>query len=288
MTVALWVLFGLVAVSAVVYFLIPNVSSQIGTDTLATPETSMDHGYKSNGVPLMSIQGHESPKRAADVAPQSKAEVREPLFLPGRNLALKGTSKERLKRIFVNGQEIYKGPESDDVTLKISAKPGQQVAVVEEFEDVFRPTSKKSKRGATAHPASDEVPVRGLVLMADPLEKILSGRKTMELRSRQNRQLGRVALIRKGSGQIYGVADIIESVGPMDMNEFRARIAEHGVESNRLQEVFDKGWTIGWRMANVKKLRYPVPYVHKGMSQVKLDDEAVSGLRAALASAIQI
>lgn len=41
-------------------------------------------------------------------------------------------------------------------------------------------------------------------------------------------------------------------------------------------------------MANVKKLRNPVPYVHKGMSQVKLDDEAIAGLRAALASAIQI
>jgi len=288
MTVGLWVLLGLVAVSTFVYFMIQDISSQLGTDTLVTPATSMDLGYKSNAAPLMSIQKHEYPKRAADFAPQSKAVAREPLLIPGKNLAHKGTSKERIRRILVNGYEVYKGPESDNVTLKFSAKPGQHVAVIEEFEDSFRPASLKPKRGVTTHPASDGVPLRGLVLMADPLEKILTGRKSMELRGRHNRQLGKVALIRKGSGQIFGIADIVESVGPMDMNEFRARIYEHGVESSRLQEVFDKGWTIGWRMANVKKLRYPVPYVHKGMSQVKLDDEAVAGLRAALASAIQI
>jgi hypothetical protein len=288
MTVGLWVLLGLVAVSAFVYVLIQNISSQLGTETLVTPATSTDYGYKSNGVPLLSMQKHDYPKPIANFATKTKAVAREPLRIPGKNQALKGTSKERIKRILVNGHEIYKGPESDNVTLKISAKPGQHVAVVEEFEDEFGSTSLKPKLGVTAHPASDEAPVRGLVLMADPLEKILAGRKTMELRSRQNRQLGRIALIRKGSGHVYGIADIVESVGPMNMKELRARMDEHGVESSRLQEIFDKGWTIGWRMANVKKLRYPVPYVHKGMSQVKLDDEAIAGVRAAMASAIQI
>ena len=288
MTVALWVFLGLVAVAAFVYFVIQNTSSQLGTDTFVTPATSIDHGYKSSGAPLKSFQKYEYPKRVADFATQSKAVARGPLIIPGKNLALKGTSKERIKRILVNGQEIYKGPESDNVTLKISAKPGQRVEIIEKFEDEVRPTSPKPKRGVTVQPGSGEVPVRGLVMMADPLEKILTGRKTMELRSRQNRQLGRIALIRKGSGHIYGVADIIESVGPMNMNELRARMDEHGVESSRLQEVFDKGWTIGWRMANVKKLRNPVPYVHRGMSQVKLDDEAIAGLKVALTSAIQI
>lgn len=288
MTVGLWVLLGFGAVSAFVYFLIQDISSQLGTETLVTPATSMDFGDRSNGSPLMSFQKHGYPVGAMNFVSQSRAVAREPLFIPGKNLALKGSSKERTKKILVNGHEIYKGPESNDVTLKISVKPGQHVSVVEEFEHAIRPKALKSKSGVTTHPASDGVPVRGLVIMTDPLEKILTGQKTMELRGRHNRQLGKVALIRKSSGHIYGVADIVESVGPMDMNEFRARINEHGVQSSRLQEVFDKGWTIGWRMANVKRLRYPVPYVHKGMSQVKLDDEAVAGLRAALASAIQI
>lgn len=288
MTVGLWVLLGIVAVFAFGYFVIQNISSQIGSEPFAAPTPSMDYVFKDSGARSISLQGHEHPMRKVDVAPQSKVVERDPIVMPGKNLALKGTSKERIKRILVNGQEVYKGPESDNVTLKISAKSGQHAAIVEEFEDAFRPTLSKSKRGITTQAVSGEVPVRGLVMMADPLEKLLAGRKTMELRSRQNRQLGTVALIRKGTGHIYGVADITESVGPMDMNEFRARMNEHGVESSRIQEVFDKGWTIGWRMANVKKLRHPVPYVHKGMSQVKLDDEAIAGLRVALTSAIQV
>lgn len=127
------------------------------------------------------------------------------------------------------------------------------------------------------------VPTRGLVIMEEPLNKILQGRKTMELRSRHNRQRGLIALIRKGSGKIYGVAEIVESIGPMSFDEFRAHANEHAVEPERLREIFDMGWNYGWRLRNIVSLKSPVSYIHKGMSQVKLDPGAIEALSRQLA-----
>lgn len=131
-------------------------------------------------------------------------------------------------------------------------------------------------------PGSRVVPTRGLVIMEEPLAQILSGEKTMELRSKHNRQLGPIALIEKGSGKIYGVAEIVESIGPMSFDKFCSRADEHGVQPHRLREVFDKGWIYGWRLQSVVPLRNPIPYIHKGMSQVKLDPAAIEGLRREL------
>lgn len=143
-------------------------------------------------------------------------------------------------------------------------------------------------RSATFAPGIRELgkftapPSRGLVIMPKPLEDILSGVKSMELRSKPNRKLGPIALIRKGSGQIFGVAEIFESVGPMSFDEFCAWAREHAVEQSRLAEVYGRGWVYGWRMRNIIRLMSPVGYVHKGMSQVNLDPAAVENLRRAL------
>jgi hypothetical protein len=134
----------------------------------------------------------------------------------------------------------------------------------------------------------DKACSRGLVVDAGPLEKILSGNKTMELRSKHHRQLGLIALIQKGSKRIFGVAEIVESIGPMTMAEFKARASEHSVEPSRLQQVFDEGHIIGWRMKNIRRLIMPVPYIHKGMSQVKLDEAAIQALQVALRTSTSV
>lgn len=148
--------------------------------------------------------------------------------------------------------------------------------------------SRKRGRSSELDLPADGVPTRGLLIQPEPLDKILVGLKTLELRSAHNRQLGTVALIRKGSKQIEGVADIVESIGPMDIHEMHRRSAEHGVEPSRIPNVMDKGWTIGWRLVNVRRLAKPVPYVHKGMSRVNLDDQAIADLRQALKSAVPV
>ncbi|MCV2356561.1 ASCH domain-containing protein [Paucibacter sp. B2R-40] len=150
------------------------------------------------------------------------------------------------------------------------------------------PSYRQLTQSCPATVMSAAVPQRGLVIHEYALARILEGRKRLELRGRHNRQLGPVALIRKGSGQIVGVADIVDSIGPLSLHELSLHSAEHSVEPTRLREVFDKGWVYGWRLANVRKLSNPVPYLHKGMSQVKLDDAAVRGLALALRDAMRV
>lgn len=156
------------------------------------------------------------------------------------------------------------------------AKPRSLSAVRE--RDPYSSTAKRPPETAP-----QGVPTRGLVIMEEPLNKILQGRKTMELRSKHNRQLGLIALIKKGSGKIYGVAEIVESIGPMSFDEFRAHAHEHAVEPERLREIFDMGWNHGWRLRNIVSLKSPVSYIHKGMSQVKLDPGAIEALSRQLA-----
>ncbi len=130
--------------------------------------------------------------------------------------------------------------------------------------------------------ASSGVPTRGLVIMEEPLKQILQGRKTMELRSKHNRQLGPVALIMKGTGKVYAVANIVDSIGPMSFEEFRAESWRHAVEPERMREIHAR-WNIGWVLNGLVVLLEPVPYVHKGMSQVKLNQQAIDGIARQLA-----
>lgn len=131
--------------------------------------------------------------------------------------------------------------------------------------------------------SANSLPTRGLIIRAEPLQKILSGAKTIELRRKANHQRGVIALIQKGSKHIFGLAEVCESVGPMDFPEFCSRSSEHGVEQRRLQEVFDCGYNVGWQLRKVRRLKSPIAYVHRtgAVTWATLDDRAVEELRTA-------
>lgn len=128
--------------------------------------------------------------------------------------------------------------------------------------------------------------MRGLIINAEPLAKILSGRKSLELRKKNNKTRGPIALIQKGTGNIVGVAKIGDCVGPMTFSDFTARIHEHGVESQRLRQVFDDGYVVGWKLSEIGRLRSAVSYVHKSgaVTWVTLGDADRAALQAAMAS----
>jgi hypothetical protein len=51
--------------------------------------------------------------------------------------------------------------------------------------------------------------MKGLIIKEPWISLILSRKKTWELRSRDTRVRGRIALIRKGSGTVIGVAELV-------------------------------------------------------------------------------
>lgn len=124
----------------------------------------------------------------------------------------------------------------------------------------------------------------GLIIRPEPLEKILSGRKTWEMRSDPIHKRETIALIQKGSNAIYGVADIVGSIGPLSREEMIANEAKHQIEPYRLDNPEVVKYRYAWELANVRRLKHPVPYLHKP-GQVKfvgLDEMTVIAIGEAL------
>lgn len=125
-------------------------------------------------------------------------------------------------------------------------------------------------------------PKVALVIKAEPLEKILTGRKTWEMRTQNTNKRETVALAQKGTGMIFGIADIIDSRGPLGDATMLSAIALHGIESQRIGTPEISNYRFAWVLANVRCLKYPVPYTHtKGaQSFVRIDSDTTRAIRS--------
>lgn len=249
---------------------VANISAQIGDYSVQPMQRfeTRSHQYGDREYEGgRSIKVANSFSRKVDV-PTYVPEVSWPnsdLLKDSTVYADKTPTNKGVRQIFINGQLVYDGQAVKKVTVQISGAK--------------RMLKTKSTLVSSIH---SEVPTRGLVIKAEPLGKILSGRKTLELRKKNNKTRGPIALIQKGSGTIVGVANIGECIGPMSYADFVERAYEHGVEANRLLSVYDEGYTIGWKLSNIKRLHTPVAYIHKpgAVTWVTLEESD----RAALSS----
>ena len=64
--------------------------------------------------------------------------------------------------------------------------------------------------------------MRGLVIDEPWISKILQGLKCWEMRSGHTTIREQIALIRKGSGKVVGVARLVGCRGPLDLKELEA------------------------------------------------------------------
>ena len=118
--------------------------------------------------------------------------------------------------------------------------------------------------------------MRGLIVCAEPVELILLGRKTWEIRG-QKTAPGPIALIQSGSSTVVGTADLVAVHGPLTAAELartenKHRIAElqKGEFKDRKRRKSKRGgqdglpypMTYAWELGNVKRLKKPVPYKH--------------------------
>lgn len=125
----------------------------------------------------------------------------------------------------------------------------------------------------------------GLIIRPEPLEKILGGGKTWEMRGEPIHKRETIALIQKGAKAIYGIGDIVDSIGPLSREEMIANEAKHRIEPSRLDNPGVAKYRYAWVLANVRRLKHPVPYLHKP-GQVKfvgLDETTVRAIGEALA-----
>ncbi|OYT87915.1 MAG: hypothetical protein CFE46_11980 [Burkholderiales bacterium PBB6] len=117
---------------------------------------------------------------------------------------------------------------------------------------------------------STSVPVTSAIVIAEPwISMILRGEKTWEMRSRTTNKRERIALIRKGSGVVVGVATIADCIGPLSDDQIELNQYKHRVPTSDIGK-----WRFAWILREIRLLDVPVPYAHTAgaVIWVNLDD----------------
>lgn len=102
---------------------------------------------------------------------------------------------------------------------------------------------------------------RGLIIKKHWLDKILSGEKIWELRSRPTRITGRIALIESGSGMIMGETYLL---GCEDMSKMKLVPGDYFFHHRvRKEEMLEK-YKFAWKLRRKCTVRYskPISYDH--------------------------
>lgn len=99
---------------------------------------------------------------------------------------------------------------------------------------------------------------RALIIDEPWIGKILSGEKTWEMRSTKTKIRGSIALIKKGSGKIVGIAELYDCI--VCDPELLHLTNNHCIPRN-MSRVFEK-WNVAWKLRNSKKIN-PITYEHR-------------------------
>lgn len=137
-------------------------------------------------------------------------------------------------------------------------------------------------RHSLRHTTFSNAPTSGLIVMPEPLEKILSGAKVWEMRSVTTKKRGPIALIQKGSRNIVGTAEIVDVRGPLSDETMIQTEKYHQITRQRLHDPAVVKLRYAWVLSNVRRLNPNVPYVpRKGAVRfVNLNVEEVAALQS--------
>lgn len=114
----------------------------------------------------------------------------------------------------------------------------------------------------------------GLVIDEPWISKILAGEKIWEMRTTSSQKRGVIALIKKGSKQVVGIATLQEVEGPLTEAELGQHEDKHQIPANIYRQEGYK-WYYAWKLSGVLVFDKPVPYVHKSgaVIWVELDEK---------------
>jgi hypothetical protein len=93
---------------------------------------------------------------------------------------------------------------------------------------------------------------------------ILRNLKTWEMRSTRVTHRGIVGLIKKGSGHVVGVAQLVDSLPPLTARNYAENEPFHRVTPAEQSGAIERKWVHPWVLAQVRRLSRPVPYKHTG------------------------
>jgi hypothetical protein len=115
---------------------------------------------------------------------------------------------------------------------------------------------------------------RGLIIRTPWIDMILNGTKTWEMRKQRIAIRGLIALIRKGSGTVVGVANLTDCLAPLTEAEFQSSEQLHGISAAMAPAIMSDRWVIPWVLEDAVAIP-PVPYKHRSgaVKWVKLEPD---------------
>ena len=123
---------------------------------------------------------------------------------------------------------------------------------------------------------------KGLIIDEPWINMILRGSKTWEMRKTGSKIRGAIALIKKGSGQVVGTVNLVDSLPPLSAAAFAKREKMHGVPPSMQAMALSNGWRHPWVVADARPLTKPIPYNHPSgaVIWVNLGADVVNAIRA--------
>lgn len=117
--------------------------------------------------------------------------------------------------------------------------------------------------------------MKALVIRSPWIDLILSGTKTWEMRTKPTSIRGRIALIKAGSGLIYGEAELTDCLPAQSIEQMQQSIRFHGIPESQVMGAIKNNWTTPWVLRNIEKYALPKPYSHPigAVTWVNIPDE---------------
>ena len=148
------------------------------------------------------------------------------------------------------------------VEVRPEAVPASQPEPALADRQPERRATERVEARAAPSPVAGGVLTSGLVIDTPHIDRILAGEKVWEMRSSRTATRGLIALIRKGSGQVVGVARLVDVLGPLSLDERLAAIGRHRIEEDRLRSGEVDKWNHAWVLEGARRLDDPVSYEH--------------------------
>lgn len=127
---------------------------------------------------------------------------------------------------------------------------------------------------------------KALIINRPWIDMILNGEKIWEMRSQATSLRGWIGLIEKGTGQVVGVAKLIDCLPPLDRVQMLTSVGKHGIPDTTIRDGAVDNWHTPWVLASARRLFPPVRYRHPpgAVIWVNLDAEVSQAIREALES----
>lgn len=105
--------------------------------------------------------------------------------------------------------------------------------------------------------------MKGLIIKPKWADLILDGFKTVEVRGSNTKIRGKIGIIKSGSKQVYGTANLFDCIemDELTFNSVYRKCHRLDISYDELLKIYPRPYA--WCLKDVKKFDSPIPYEHK-------------------------